>query len=108
MKQPRATADFETRSAVSLRTAGTWRYSIDPSTDILCLAFRLPHWAPGRTALWHPAFPTLGILEPEDYSDCAEFVEWIQQGGLVEAHNVWFERCIWTNILTPRYGWTLV
>lgn len=101
---PRAIIDFETRSAANLKACGTWRYSIDPTTDVLCLAFRLPYWEPGRTGLWHPAFPTLGIDEPADFSDMAELCEWIASGGLVEAHNVFFEYCIWLNVLSPRYG----
>lgn len=105
---PRATIDFETRSAASLKACGTWRYSIDPSTDILCMAFRLPYWEPGRTGLWHPAFPHLGIDEPESFDDMADLVEWIRNGGLVEAHNVFFEYCVWNNILVPRYGWPVV
>ncbi len=108
MRIPRATVDFESRSARSLRTTGAWRYSIDPSTDILCLAFRLAHWEKDRTGLWHPAFPHLGIEEPEDFSDILELVQWVQSGGLLEAHNVWFERCMWGNILAPRFGFPVV
>lgn len=100
-----ATVDFESRSAVSLRTVGTWTYSRHPTTEILCLAFRLPHWAPGRTALWHPPFPHLGMAEADCGDDVLELIDWITSGGLVEAHNAFFERCMWMNILAPRYGW---
>lgn len=105
LRPPRATIDFETRSAVSLRNSGTWKYSIDPSTDILCLAFRLPTWEEGRVALWHPEFKSLGIAEADCYDEILELLNWITSGGLVEAHNAWFEYCIWKNLLTPRYGW---
>jgi DNA polymerase bacteriophage-type len=101
--EPAAIIDFETRSGVSLRTHGTWRYSEDRSTHALCLAFRLPYWESGRTGLWHPPFPSLGIEEC-DLDDTLELLEWVQGGGLVEAHNAWFERCIWQNIMVPRYG----
>lgn len=104
-RQPRATIDFETRSACSLKACGTWRYSIDPTTEILCLAFRLPYWEPGRTALWHPAFRHLGIEEADCWDDIIELLEWIRGEGLVEAHNVFFEYCIWRNILCSRFGW---
>lgn len=100
----KATIDFETRSACSIKDCGSWRYSLDPTTEVMCLAFRLPHWEHGRTALWHPAFPHLNIPEAR----CPELVElfnWIAAGKLVEAHNAWFERGIWTNIMAPRYGW---
>lgn len=104
---PKATIDFETRSACSIKDCGSWRYSLDPTTEVMCLAFRLPTWEKGRTALWHPAFPHLGIEE----ADCPELVElfqWIAEGRLVEAHNAWFERGIWTNICVPKMGWPAV
>lgn len=103
--EPKATVDFETRGACNLKTHGTWRYSIHPSTEILCLVWRLPSWPTGKTAVWHPAFPSLGLPEHCDTPELAELFEWIEDGGLVEAHNIWFEYCIWSNILVERYGW---
>ncbi len=105
---PRATVDFETRSACSLRNSGVWRYSLHPSTQVLCLAFRLPYWESGRTGLWHPAFPKLGIKEIEKTGDVQELIDWIEEGGIVEAHNVWFEFCIWRNRLVPKHGFPAV
>lgn len=101
---PRATIDFETRSACSIKDCGSWRYSLDPTTEVLCLAFRLPHWEEGRTGLWHPAFPQCDIREADD-TDLQELFRWIESGELVEAHNAWFERGIWTNICVPKLGW---
>ena len=106
--QDRATIDFETRSACSLRKTGSWRYSLDPTTQIMCLAFRLPYWEKGRTGLWHPAFPQFGVKETEDLDDLGDLLEWVDDGGLVEAHNAWFERGIWLNILAPRHGWPTI
>jgi Mesyanzhinovviridae DNA polymerase I len=106
--EPRATLDFESRSAAPLRKTGSWRYSLDPTTEILCLAFRLPYWEDERTSLWHPAFPHLDMPESDNDDDVIELLEWIEAGGLVEAHNAWFERGIWTNILGPRHGWPLI
>lgn len=100
-----ATIDFESRSACSLRKSGSWRYSIDPTTEILCLCFRLHHWLPGRTALWTPDFPHLGIDGVFPSADIIELIQWIEGGGLVEAHNASFERCIWANQLVPKFGW---
>lgn len=100
---PRATIDFESRSACPIRKTGSWRYSCDPTTEPLCLAFRLPYWEEGRTGLWHPAFPTCDMEASDD--DLAELFLWIMDGELVEAHNAWFERGIWTNIMAPRFGW---
>ena len=101
---PRATIDYETRSTCSIRTCGSWRYALDPTTEVLCLAFRLPHWDPGMTGLWHPAFPHLGI-EAADDTDLRALFAWITNGYLVEAHNCFFERGIWTHISVPQHGW---
>lgn len=100
---PRATIDFETRSACSLRSSGAWRYSLHPSTQVLCMAFRLPYWEEGRTGLWHPAFLHLGIKVTPWAGDVDELIAWIEEGGLVEAHNVWFEFCIWRNQLVTKH-----
>jgi DNA polymerase len=107
---PKTTIDFETRSDCSIRNCGTWRYSLDPTTEVLCLAFRLPYWEPGRTALWHPALPAFDIAEGQLSDDTwaedrQELFDWIAGGGLVEAHNAWFERGIWKNICAPRLQW---
>lgn len=102
-----ATIDFETRSACSLKHCGSWRYSLDPTTEVMCLAFRLPFWERGRTALWHPAFPHLGV-SAADCPELADLFAWIKQGKLVEAHNAWFERGIWVNICETRFGWPAI
>src|ERR1035437_6001317 len=104
MNVSRLTIDFESRSACSLRKCGAWRYSIDPSTEILCLGYRLPYWDEGQVDLWHPAFPHLGIPESNDSEALYELLEWISEGGLVEAHNAWFERSLWRNIMEPRFA----
>lgn len=105
---PVATIDFETRSACSLKKSGSWRYSLDPTTDVLCLAFRIPTWAPGTVALWNPAFSHLGISNEGEFLEdgqLEDLLTWIDGGGLVEAHNAWFERGIWLNVLVPRFRW---
>ena len=106
--QPVPTVDFETRSACSLKKCGTWRYAVDPTTEVLCLAFRMPHWVKGHTALWHPAFPTLDLLASPITDELDELLEWVEDGQPLEAHNAWFERCIWQNVLAPQHGFPLV
>jgi len=105
MNAPVAVIDFETRSAISLKKHGAWRYSIDLTTEILCLCWHLPDFLPGRTALWAPAQPHIGLAEIFPAGEISGLIEWIEQGGLVSAHNAAFERCIWTNIAVPRHGW---
>lgn len=105
MNGPKAELDFETRSACNLKAHGTWRYSIHPTTEILCLVYRLPYWEAERTALWHPAIVGL----PEHVEDSlTELFDWIDGGGLVEAHGSWFEFCIWMHILVTRFGWPTI
>lgn len=100
MNDPKATLDCETRSTCSLKNCGSWKYSLDPTTEVLCVAYRLPYWVSGRTALWTP--------ESTDIEDLSELFDWILDGGLVEAHNAWFERGIWDNHLVPGYEWPRV
>src|ERR1035437_4211330 len=64
----------------------------------------MPSWPEGRVELWHPAFPHLNIPESDDSEALYELLEWISDGGLVEAHNAWFERSLWVNIMAPHYG----
>lgn len=106
MRELVATIDFETRSVADLKKVGTWAYSIHPTTEVLCLAFRLPTWQLGRTALWHPAFVHLGI-DACDTAELQELFEWLWTRQPIEAHNAWFERCIWQNVLAPE-GWPTI
>jgi len=107
-------ADFETRSLVDLKKVGTYRYARDPSTDVLCMCWT---WDDDpRVWLWHPGFedrtPTQAVkkaerhprrdLPPAPFPD--ELAERILLGEEIEAHNVFFERNIWTAIMVARYG----
>jgi len=97
--EDKATIDFETRSACDLLKQGGWVYSEHESTEAMCLAYKLPGQV---TKLWHMAHPQHMIFEsppPE------ELFDWIAQGGLVEAHNAFFERAIWANVMHKRHGW---
>lgn len=69
--------------------------------------YRLPLWQPGVTALWHPAFPQCEMDEGFDGNSLLELIDWIESGLPLEAYNAFFERAIWTNILTPKYGFPL-
>lgn len=108
MNAPTCTIDFESKSACDLKKSGAWRYSLDPTTQILCMAFRLPTWEKGRVALWHPTFPEVDINDEGDRLSLAELFHYILGGGLVEAHNAFFERSLWTNICVPLLGWPVI
>ena len=90
LDMPRMGVDFETKSELDVRNVGAWRYSEDPSTEILCLSYRLPGQ---ETKIWIP---------PEDFPQ--EIIEHIENGFTVEAHNAQFEMAIWINVLNKRLG----
>jgi Mesyanzhinovviridae DNA polymerase I len=87
-----ATMDFETKSRLSVTKVGAFRYALDPSTEILCLSWRIPG---GELRLWHP------WLE----STPDELCDWIAAGGIVECHNAEFEYAVWKYIGHARHGW---
>ena len=101
-KNPAAkgTIDFEGRSEISLPKFGGWIYSKHPSTKILCLSYKLPGYSKPRR--WHCAYPQYLIAESPLPEDLFAF---ILAGGLIEAHNAFFERCIWLNIMVARHDW---
>ncbi len=98
----RITFDFETRSACNLRTAGTYKYSCDPSTQPTCLAIK---------------FATQSRVDFFDFTEINRLWKkqplpfralWkgaIADGYEFSAHNAFFETCIYKNILVARYGW---
>lgn len=111
------TIDFETRSEVNLKKVGTYEYARHPSTDVLCLA-----WVRGdedNVELWHPGFldqtPLVGKTKAERNPGLASHIlgmrtpkalmNHISNGELVEAHNAFFERCIWHFVMVEKYGW---
>ncbi len=100
LDRPTGRIDFETRSACNLKKHGSWRYSKHPTTEAMCLAYKLPGYR--KTALWHVAHPQHLISESEPPEDLFAF---IQAGGLVEAHNAFFERVIWMHVMVARHGW---
>ena len=85
------TADFETRSELNLKKVGAWRYSTHPSTDALCLGYAIDS-QPRR--MWHRGEPPP-----------ADLCRAVKAGALFEAHNAFFEWCIWMNVMVKRYGW---
>ena len=81
--------DFETRSKADLERVGSWKYSLDPSTEILCLAAKRND---EKTKLYDRLDLSLGL-------------NWdFFRNEMFEAHNVGFESAIWENIMVVRYG----
>lgn len=104
---PRATIDFETRSACDIMKRGAWVYSQHPSTRVMCLSIRLPHWEKAR--LWAaPLTYSWGTQDELDPLALYALFAWINSGGLVEAHNAFFEQAIWNNICVPKMDWPVI
>ena len=97
--------DFETRSILSPRDHGSWKYSLDQSTEALCLSYQL--YPGGKILRWNKEHtdPITGEIVIAESDLPFELFEAIKSGRLIEAHNVFFERAIWTNVMVARHGW---
>jgi len=101
MSQWKLVLDFETRSAVDILKAGGWRYSEDPSTEVVCLSFGMRHhediyrWEPIRIPE-HRSPRCRLLTRLRVFADRPEIV--------FEAHNAGFEQAIWHNIMVERWG----
>jgi len=74
-----------------LKVVNSRAYAEHPSTRVLNLSYRLPG---GPVRRWRPGLPN-----PQDLFD------FLAGGGLLEAHNVMFERVIWRFVCERLYGW---
>ena len=88
--------DYETRSALNLKTVGHWAYAAAASTEVLCAAFAVDD-GPIRT--WLPGIDPV----PPEYAQAAVDPNWI-----VVAHHDAFETAIEERILAPRFGLPVV
>lgn len=98
----RITKDFETRSACELKTAGAYKYSLHPSTIPTCLSFK-EHGNPKIYFLDFYMVNTPWAKLPSALRNM--WTRFILNGYEFSAHNSFFERCIYDNILVARYGW---
>lgn len=83
--------DFETRSTVDLKKAGVYRYAEHPTTDVLCMSWRV---GDGPVFRWSAGDPPP-----------MELLAHVEAGGEVAAHNAGFERTIWNAVMHVRHGW---
>lgn len=79
--------DLEVRSEVDLTVAGTWLYSLHPSTRVLCISITDEG---GNVKVYD--------LFSNDYPP-AEWRLAVENGWEICAWNSWFEYCIITNVL---------
>ncbi len=91
--------DFETRSELDLKIVGAWKYSLHPSTEVLCMGYISDNMSYSR--LWTPDYaPQLWATPGYDLTWHREYC--------IEAHNASFEFAIWHNIMVPRYNWPCI
>jgi DNA polymerase len=90
LERPRIICDFETYSDLDVRDVGAWRYAEHESTEILCLSYG---YAGQKKNIWTP-----GMEFPQFV------IDHINAGHPIEAHNCQFERAIWFNILSAKFG----
>lgn len=97
--------DFETRSLVDIKSSGAWKYAEDDSTDVLCMVWAVEDQEP---KLFIP--PQFNDSFTQDVTSglkmAGEFHRLIldEEETLFVAHNAFFEKAIWFNIMHKRYG----
>ena len=77
--------DFETRSTVEIWDSGGWIYSTHPSTKIHCICYAVDDG------------PVQLCVQGEVWLELIELAK--NPDTIFVAHNAFFERCIWKNIL---------
>ena len=96
--------DFETRSTVDLKSSGTFVYSEAPSTDILCMVWAT--WDENPKLFVPEVFkPSLFFNQISRLDMIKEFIEFLSdKESIFVAHNAFFEKCIWQNVMVKKYG----
>lgn len=94
--------DLETQSRCDLNECGNWRYSEDPSTNVLCMVYRID----GNV---HEHRFSEAEATSRKYLMPARLLAVVMRTQfVVAAHNVQFEQSIWRNVLgwpEPAGGW---
>lgn len=80
--------DLETYSEAPIKKVGAWRYAADPSTEVLCCAYKI---GSEDVALWLPGDPP-----PPFAQEPAKYMNHIW--------NVGFEYAIWHHLLREQWG----
>lgn len=87
--------DFETRSALDLKTVGLFNYARHETTAVWCGAYTLSETA--DPLVWTPDAPRPAAL-----------LDHVAAGHPVFAHNAAFELAIWNEVMVPRYDWPVL
>jgi len=101
------TIDFETVSAVDLKTRGMYRYAEDPTTDVYCLGVKVDANAPSiwlsplsKRIFGEKDMAPFGEHQIED----EELAQWVKDADEIHAWNAGFERCMWSQVMVGRLG----
>lgn len=86
--------DFESRSKADIWATGAYKYSQDPSTDVLCICY-----AVDDNPVQLIKREDIPVINQELYNLAAD------PNVVFVAHNAFFEQCIWKNIMAKRYGY---
>lgn len=101
----RITKDFETRSRADLRRVGAYKYSLDPSTQPTCLAFKIR----GKPRVYFLDFHVVNRPWRDQNPELKQlWIALIDRDYEFSAHNSFFEQCIYDNIMVPRLGWPVI
>lgn len=88
--------DFETRSAADLKKVGAHKYSMHPTTDIICVAWAVND---GPVKIYRH-------IDGDDPSVLKELFFYVTNTYFqFTAHNAQFEKVIWENVCVRKYGW---
>lgn len=98
--------DYESYSEANLKHVGAWEYSVHPTTDIICAAWKVGTLATLKTAKtkwWSPLAEgqTIDGLEPSSFAGI--FQALTNPNVVVVAHNALFEQCITRNVFAGKY-----
>ena len=101
--------DWETRSPIDLINRGVYVYAEHPETDALLASFKLSatNEITVPISAWVAAGGPLNeVCRWRRPDPCPAYLRaYIEAGGEVCAFNAGFERLIWWNVATRKYGW---
>lgn len=102
MQSKRLTFDFETQSEAPLKRCGAYEYSMHRTTIATCLGFKL-NTENKVYLLDYYQMQKPWTEQPEKFKKF--WTNCIAENYLFCAHNLFFETCIYTNVLVKRLGW---
>ncbi len=100
--EKRIILDFESRSMVELKEAGAYKYSLDKTTRPTCLAWMR---SGEKKVHFFDFFAINKTFRAQSIEFQSLWQKMIHAGTLFVGHNVFFEVCLYKNILVARYGW---